>query len=154
MAKPGPKPAPRNVRLLRGDRASRFNDHAPVPPETYVFEPPEWLSESAQAHYRHLVRRIKALGVGPFETDHEALVHLAIAADNCQRLAEVVVKAPAVVRDANGAPTHNPLVPRYERAVRHLLSLCAEFGLTPSSRERVGAERFHDLGHDDLCGGP
>ena len=154
MTKPGPKPAPRNVRLLRGDRPGRINDNAPQPPEVYVEEPPEWLSESATAQWRAMAARIRALRVGPYDTDAEVLVHLAIAADSCQRLAEVIVRSPAVVRGNDGQPCPNPLVARYERAVRHMLSLATEFGLTPSSRERLGAERFHDPFYDDLAGTP
>jgi P27 family predicted phage terminase small subunit len=154
MTKPGLKPAPSNVRRLRGDRPYRYNDAAPIPPEEYVEEPPEWLSESARAQYEAMVRRIRALRTGPYETDAEVLIHLAVAADTCQRLAQVIVKAPAVVRDANGSPIPNPLVARYERAVKHMLSLCTEFGLTPSSRERAHAERFHEVEYDDIAGGP
>lgn len=81
------------------------------------------------------------------------LGHLAAAADSCQRLAQVIVKSPAAVSDANGRPAPNPLTARYERAVKHLLASCTEFGLTQSSRERAHAERFHEV-EDDIAGGP
>lgn len=151
MTKPGPKPAPHNVRQLRGDRPYRYNDTVPVPPETYGGEPPEWLSESAATQHRTMGRRPRALRTGPTRPTPRVLVHLVVAADTW---AQGIVNAPAVVRGANGRPVPIPLVATYERAVKYVLSSCTEFGLTPSSRERVRAERLHDLGYDDIAGGP
>jgi hypothetical protein len=53
------------------------------------------------------------------------------------RLARVLVRAPAVVRDANGQPAANPLWRVLRQCSGEESRWCSHFGLTPAERGRI-----------------
>ena len=116
---------------------------------------PSSLSEAAQAHFATLKDSVAELGLD----SSTFTVVLALAAermteiDECNailaahgRVIESVTEAGNVLLRAN------PAVVQRTEAMRHLQSLLAEFGLTPTSAARVGVKkrdpmprRFGDL---------
>lgn len=131
----GRRPAPTNVKVLRGNRASRINNNEPAPRETSP-EPPEWATESWLAIWNRLRGELAPMGMW-LSADRDALIALVTTIDSYDRLAKTYVNAPSVVRDANGAPTHNPLGGEMRRLSAKVARWCSHFGLTPAERSRI-----------------
>ena len=123
-------------RKHRGKTADSQDEAAMVAPES--------LSEVAKAHFETLRARIAFLGLDS-ATYSEALALAAMRMeeidDYTDAIAEhgAVVLAPTVAGGALLRP--NPAVAMRNEAMRHLQSLLAEFGLTPSSIGRVGVKK-------------
>lgn len=132
----GRRPAPTNVKRLHGVRSSRINDDEPIPCEVEP-EPPEWAEGEWLAIWARTCEELRAMGL-LHRADREALVCLATAVHEHDRLARVLVKAPAVVRDANGQPTANPLGRALRQCSAEVSRWCSHFGLTPAERSRLG----------------
>ncbi|MEU6138573.1 P27 family phage terminase small subunit [Nocardioides sp. NPDC047086] len=120
------------MKALRGDRASRTNQNEPVPREASP-EPPEWATESWLAIWERLRHELAPMGLW-LSADRDAIVALVTTIDCCAR---VVVGAPAVIRGADGAPTHNPLGGEMRRLSAEVARWCSHFGLTPAERSRI-----------------
>ena len=131
--KPGPRPAPTKVRQLRGDRPSRMPRGEPIAPEDYA-TPPAWLTESCREHWDRLYRQCQALGVGPFSCDPDMFQSLVVAADAVDRLGKIVAAAPVLIRNANGEPVPNSVMPRYEQPLPHW----SDWQVSSASRRRAG----------------
>lgn len=105
---------------------------------------PESLSDAAQKHFETLRGRIAELGLDS-ATYSEALTLAAMRMEEIDVYSAailehgVVIKAPTVTGGELLRP--NPAVAMRNEAMRHLQSLLAEFGLTPSSIGRVGAKK-------------
>lgn len=105
---------------------------------------PESLSEVAMKHFETLRERIAVLGLDS-ATYSEALALAAMRMEEIDIYSAAINEHGAVVL----APTvaggellrPNPAVAMRDGAMRHLQSLLAEFGLTPSSIGRVGAKK-------------
>lgn len=105
---------------------------------------PESLSEAAQKHFETLRGRIAELGLDS-ATYSEALTLAAMRMEEIDVYSAAILEHGAVIK----APTvaggellrPNPAVTMRDGAMRHLQSLLAEFGLTPSSIGRVGAKK-------------
>ena len=130
------RPAPSNVKVLRGDRRSRINDDEPQPGEEPPTPPPgrdeDWL-----ACWTTVSDDLAVLGVGPYRADRAALICLVDAIRIYQRLAEVVVTAPAVTRGLDGMPTTPSVVRDLRQASAEVSRWATHFGLSPSTRSQV-----------------
>ena len=123
-------------RKHRGKTADSQDEAAMVAPES--------LSDAAKGHFETLRGRIAALGLDS-ATYSEALTLAAMRMEEIDIYSEAIKEHGAVVL----APTvaggellrPNPAVTMRDGAMRHLQSLLAEFGLTPSSIGRVGAKK-------------
>jgi len=138
MAKPGRRPIPKNLRILRGVHLERVNDAEPEPPTTNL-EPPAWIGNGeALAKWRELVPLLVSMRVFT-DADRDAVARYCClherwvaALDVCRRGFEVMHH-----KDANGR-VYNSQVSPYATIVSkmhaQLLRIAAEFGMTPSSR--------------------
>jgi len=123
-------------RKHRGKTADSQDEAAMVAPES--------LSEAAQKHFETLRGRIAELGLDS-ATYSETLALAAMRMEEIDIYSAAINEHGAVVL----APTvaggellrPNPAVSMRNEAMRHLQSLLAEFGLTPSSIGRVGAKK-------------
>lgn len=105
---------------------------------------PVSLSEAAQRHFETLRERVAVLGLDS-ATYSEALTLAAMRMEEIDIYSAAINEHGAVVL----APTvaggellrPNPAVAMRNEAMRHLQSLLAEFGLTPSSIGRVGVKK-------------
>jgi phage terminase small subunit len=55
----GSKPKPTALKLLDGTRADRINHYKPAMPPASI-EPPDWLDETARAHWGDLARVLQS----------------------------------------------------------------------------------------------
>ena len=143
MAK-GRKKLPDQLKLIRGTLQKCRASGASGGQDETTMTAPEGLSEAARVHFAALRESVAQLGLDS-ATFTETL---ALAAgrmeeiDECNviiaehgRIIETVTEAGSVLLRAN------PAVTMRDSAMRHLQSLLAEFGLTPSSIGRVGAKK-------------
>jgi P27 family predicted phage terminase small subunit len=137
--KPGTKPTPRNLRIVRGmDRPDRQNDDEPVLPIS-IPHPPEYLTDSQQNIFTDMARKLARMRVMS-DADIDALAIYAVnfieMVDANERIREMglVVRAPKT-----NVPMHNPFLSIRNNAQKTCLTILTEFGMTPSSRTRVKA---------------
>ena len=152
MTTAGRRPAPSNVKRLHGVRSSRINDDEPMPHEIDPV-PPDWATENWIAIWQRTCDQLRGMGI-LYAADREALVCFVTAVHEHDRLARVLVKAPAIIRDANGMPTANPLGRALRQASGEVARWASHFGLTPAERSRISKastmpERVET---DDLAG--
>jgi P27 family predicted phage terminase small subunit len=149
----GRRPQPTNVKQLHGVRSSRINSDEPMPREVEP-DPPEWAPEEWLAIWNRTCTELRFMGL-LHSADEAALVCLVTAIFEFDRLARVLVKAPAIVRDANGQPVANPVGRALRQCSAEVSKWCSHFGLTPAERGRISRsavtpQRGDD--YDDLAG--
>lgn len=139
----GRKKLPDTLKVVQGTfRPHRGKTADAQSPDAMVA--PESLSEVAQKHFETLRGRIAELGLDS-ATYSEALALAAMRMEEIDVYSAAILEHGAVIK----APTvaggellrPNPAVTMRDGAMRHLQSLLAEFGLTPSSIGRVGAKK-------------
>jgi P27 family predicted phage terminase small subunit len=134
----GRKPKPTELKLVSGNPGKRK-----IEPRADslggVPKAPRFLSREARAEWNRLTADLAAMGV----LGRENRATLAIYCQNWARMvaAEMHVNehGPIVPAPRTGVPMHNPHLAVANRAAGIVAKLAAEFGLTPSSRTRVGA---------------
>lgn len=131
----GRRPAPSNVKRLHGVRESRINADEPMPHETDP-EAPEWAEGEWLAIWQRTCVQLRGMGI-LYAADRDALVAFVTAVHEYDRLARVLVKAPAIVRDANGQPVANPVGRALRQCSAEVARWASHFGLTPAERGRI-----------------
>ena len=140
MGKRGPKPQPTALRVLRGNPSKRpINQHEPrIPPAAPKC--PQWLSKEAKREFRRLAKVLDEVGM------LTAVDGLALAA-LCEEWATYVWAQKQLAQHGHTYEYTNKfgatnVSPRPEVAIARnaflaVKAMCAEFGLTPSSRGRI-----------------
>jgi len=132
--KPGRKPTPTNLKLLRGNPGRRPMNAAE--PEADSSEPscPSWLDKEAKAEWKRVVASLRGMRLLS-KTDRAAL------AGFCQQWSLFVktskllsdLKELASMQEAKRVASIN------SDAYKNYTRICCEFGLTPSARTRLTA---------------
>ena len=137
MATRGPKPTPRNLRLVKGtDRPSRMNDDEPILPVT-IPDPPEHLGDRETDKFREMAAKLARMRVMS-DADIDALAMYCVSwirmIEADRRVAEMgeIVAAPKT-----RVPMQNPWLAISNKARAECRAILVEFGMTPSSRTRV-----------------
>lgn len=143
MGSRGPRPLPTALKLARGTaRADRLRADEPRPLPVSSLAAPTWLSEDGRKVYRRLGKQLHALGV----LSESDLPLLALLADQWV----IYLGASAFlrengevysIRDTDGnlrTVMPFPQVAQRNASAKAIQRLSAEFGLSPSSRSRVG----------------
>lgn len=167
MARPGRKPAPTPLKILRGTRSDRVAKAEPRAPSGRP-KPPAHLDKVARAEWRRLVPILERMGVLT-QAEGGALAVYCVAYSRwvtaCRAIeAESEAAAESLGRffgDDEGRPAKDPrivaatgllestglggtkvspLVHICQQAEAEMLRTLAEFGCTPSSRSRVKAQ--------------
>lgn len=159
MGKRGPAPAPTALRLVRGDRKSRINRAAPIPPPTDP-TPPSWLGRDALAIWKRLAPSLEKSDVlTAWDVDNFAgfCTAVALRAEAEGHLQEegAVVEAP--VFNKNGDITGHRLQRNQwllvaKQASDEVARVGGRFGLTPSDRAQINLGGEAE-GEDDLLTG-
>jgi P27 family predicted phage terminase small subunit len=136
----GRKPVPQVLQLIRGNPSKRPLRSEPLPALPTHLEPPEFLLDEAKAEWRRVGPELLALGL-------LTVLDLAMFEAYCQsfarwQLAELeLAKAGGqlVVKTPRGSEVMNPLLHVARDAAAAMLRYAVEFGMTPSSRTRLGS---------------
>ena len=132
--KPGPKPQPTALKLLKGVRPCRINRNEPKPRPVKPKKPP-WLDKIARREWNRIVKLLAPLGLLS-EIDGASL---GVYCQAFSRLvqAEREIEADGLVLVEDGKTKTNPAVLIAEKAMKTVRTMATEFGMTPSSRSRI-----------------
>lgn len=143
----GRKPRPPELKVLRGEsRPSRVRpDHAPRVPGAP--EPPDWLGDAEREEFEAYVQKLDQLGVLS-ATDDGVIAMAAMRRVEIRELSEDIATnghtIPGIDKNGNPIVRANPAVGQRNAAMKHLQSLEAAMGLTPSDRGRVSSSKAQD----------
>ncbi len=140
MGKRGPPPAPAAVKRLLGNPGKRkIRPDLPAPPGTPPMPKRLLVEPVAVEKWNELVPILVQLGTLTM-ADGEALATLCeVYAATQACLLELRATGPVMRTDLGGVKP-NPAGPLYRSLVALQASLMGEFGLTPSSRTRLGGK--------------
>jgi P27 family predicted phage terminase small subunit len=137
----GPKPMPKHLKLVTGNRAKRSLNYEEPQPERLIPDPPDILSEEALAEWHRIVPRLKSAGM-------MSVVDGASLAAYCQSYGRWV-QAERVIQELGEqdpfmfkglitrAWANNPLIALANKSMADMVRYASEFGMTPCSRARV-----------------
>lgn len=144
MAK-GRKKIPDQLKVISGTfqkcRSSKSGERQDESPMTA----PASMSDAAKAHFDMLLSRVTALGLN--SSTYTEILALAAERmeeiDECRESIKLHGRVIESETDRGGNPIlrPNPAVTMKNEAMRHLQSLLAEFGLSPSSIGKVGVKK-------------
>jgi P27 family predicted phage terminase small subunit len=143
MSTPGPKPIPRNLRVLIGGRSAspdRMRQDEPKP-KVKVPRPPRDLDPQERRYWREFTSRIAELNctsaadVGAILIWVKARRRWKAAFDNVDRYGMLIQGGTL----KNPQPRRNPLLSEIHKCEATMLRIETEFGMTPSSRSRVSS---------------
>ena len=138
MARRGPKPTPRNLRLVKGtDRPDRMNESEPVVPVS-VPDAPSHLNPDEQRIFTEQAEILAKMRVMT-EADVKALSIFARAWKESLDMHDQMIKSGGIIVQAprTKVPMFNPYKKARDDAEKKAIAILTEFGLTPSSRTRV-----------------
>ena len=146
MAKPpGRKPTPTHLKLLRGTPGKRRLNHNEPRPETAIPKFPQHLNETAKKEWTRISKHLASLGLLS-EIDRAALAAFCVAWARWAE-AEEKLKAHGILvksKSPNGFPVQSPYLAIANKAMKQMVDLATEFGMTPSSRSRTRAQKDPD----------
>jgi len=141
MGRRGPKPAPRALKLLRGNPGKRPLD----PGEVAALkasggpQPPEWLAGEALAEWNRRAPQLAELGViGAI--DQAVLALYCQAWERYLEAKRALGRKSRVVKPRGGNPYTSPLVTQVRDALADVIKLARELGLSPSARSGLKIE--------------
>ena len=141
----GRKPKPTNLKVLEGNPGQRpLNENEPKP-KPVAPKPPTWLRKEAKKEWKRAAKELEQLGL-------LTQIDMATFAGYCQtyakwREAEEFIQEngstyeiPKYGEDGELISVYYQQYPQVSQARQYLeqiTKLCAEFGMTPSSRSRI-----------------
>ena len=146
----GPKPKPTALKVMTGqDRADRKPKNEPVPVMVMKNMPdaPEHLDDYALAEWHHICGALFRCGILT-EIDGRGLAMYCQAYGRWRKAEEAIqeiakedkLNGGLMIMTTNGNWVQNPMVGTANTAMRDAMKYAAEYGLTPSSRVRLGIE--------------
>lgn len=139
MGRRGPAPKPTRLRLLHGDEERRINRNEPQP-GAGPLEPPDDLDETSRAVWDYIVSELSVMGLAT-RPDRDQLFAYCEAVSLHAKAVRMVHAAGPLIKDRDGAVRVNPAVRVQTQSARSMLVFAREFGLTPSARVHLAAEK-------------
>ena len=154
MGKRGPRPEPTIIKMAKGNPGKRpLNKSEPKPPSDDI-TPPEYLSGKSLEKWHEITPQLKCMGVmtkadvetiGRYCTMWEQWLKYL---DQCRRGLDVLV-----IRDEAGKVKYmqsSPAATMQQKLATSMLRIEQEFGLTPSARTGIVAQK-NDQEDDPLA---
>jgi len=129
---------PTVLRLLQGNPGRRPLNKDEPQPMPALLKCPTHLHAEARKEWQRLAPQLYELGLLT-ELDHAALEMLCWSWSVWVKASQQLVAEGLTVVDRNGVTRVSPWLKIEAEAQKQLRALCAEFGMTPSSRSRVKA---------------
>jgi P27 family predicted phage terminase small subunit len=147
---PSPKPKPPALKLIEGSRPGRDSGGRPVKPTPGFVrlppQPPEWLPEEARDEWDRVVPELTRLELLK-PIDRAVLTAYCLTWARMVQAYMDVASGNLTTKGSQGQLVKHPSVMVLESATRELRALAAEFGMTPSSENRLNAGKDGD-GHE------
>lgn len=134
------KPLPKEIKILKGTYEKRYDNLAMPEFARGNLQAPDFLSPIAQKEYERIAALLQPLGVFR-ESDESALTIYASAYARWREAEQHLAKEGAVIEAKDGSPKRNPWLLIQSQAEEQMRKFLSEFGLTPSSRQKIKAEK-------------
>lgn len=148
MGRRGPAPEPTAIKLIKGNPGKRkLNKQEPQPIVTLP-HCPDYLDDSARLEWNRLAPilvRMKVLT----EADYIALASLCQTYSTMVKAQEQLNKTGILFKTPSGYVQQSPLIGIVNSCTEKIVTLCREFGLTPSARSRVQSNQPEMAKDDD-----
>jgi len=135
MARRGPAPKPRALRLLDGSHMERLNDKEPIP-RTLAARCPEDVAPDVRAIWDYTVAELEHMGT-VHACDRDSLVAYCEAVVNHRKSSRLLARSNILVQGALGSLIVNPALRVQRDSAMLIRQFAQEFGLTPSARTRI-----------------
>ena len=142
----GRKIIPINIKKLKGTHQPCRDREVPEPSKEKPY-PPRWLNKRAKQIFHHMVKRLDELGLAS-RSHTEAIALLSCRMEEVERFDKMLNSDKEngyVYKTTNSygddVLKEHPAVKLREKAAKHVHSLLTEFGLTPSSAQKVGTPK-------------
>ena len=143
----GRRPIPTALKLLRGNPGHRpLNDREPAP-KAKLPKVPEYLSDVAKQEWRRTGRRLAALGLVT-EIDGTALAAYCVAFARWVDAEKQIQQSGTVIKVGKMLQV-SPYLAIANKAMAQMCRLLGDFGMTPSSRSRVKAEKDNGINDEE-----
>ena len=136
MAKPGPKPQPTNLKLIRGNPGKRPLNTSEPTPDMQMPEPPDGMSTAAVSQWHIVAPQLHKIGVLSL-LDATALEMYCVAYGNWRDAQEKIQKFGPLVKAKTGFLQQSPYMQIANKAFDQMRAMISEFGMTPSSRSSI-----------------
>lgn len=136
----GRKQLPDQIKILKGTfQSCRSNKQQPRPGKGKLTAP-DFLKPIAAEEYERKAELLDRLGVFG-EGDDVALAAYAEAYERWRDAIEQIKKEPMVIKTKNENFIQNPHIGIANKAAKIMHNFLTEFGLTPSSRQRIKVDK-------------
>jgi P27 family predicted phage terminase small subunit len=149
MATRGRKPKPTALKMLEGNPGNRpLNKNEPQP-NTAVSGCPDWLEDEAKAEWARMGEILEQMGILT-EIDTTAFAGYCQAYARWKEAEQFLTQHGSIVRTPNGYLQQVPQVSIAQTNLKIVLKFCEQFGLTPSSRSRIVANKSVEETTDEM----
>ena len=139
----GAKPKPAEIKLLEGNPGNRPIDPNRPQPARGLPPCPTHLKGEARREWRRLGSRLERVGLVT-EVDTAAFSAYCTAWARHVEAEKMLATEGAIVKAPSGYPIPNPWLAVTNKAMDQMKAFLVEFGMTPSSRNRVTAAPIND----------
>lgn len=152
MGKRGPRPKPDAIRALEGDPGKRGKGGNSPPPAAAVtnLKPPTFLPSAAKKEWKRVIMELARLNLIS-DLDVMALAAYCNAYATWLDAIKKIKETGMLVRSPNGYPMPSPYVKIERDSQEQMMKWLREFGMTPSSRARVGGDGGADEEEDPFA---
>lgn len=140
MAQRGRKPKPTAVKELEGNPGKRALNEFEPKPKKKAPKCPTWLDSEAKKEWRRVAKQLEELGVLT-EVDMAAFAGYCEAYARWKEAEEFISKHGTIVKTPSGYWQQVPQVSIAQTYLKIMIKFCEQFGLTPSSRSRIVADK-------------
>lgn len=148
MATRGRKPKPTALKLLEGNPGNRPLNTA-EPCSAGVPDCPDWLEDEAKAEWERMSTVLENMGMLT-DMDMVAFAGYCQAYARWREAEEFLSQHGSIVRTPNGYLQQVPQVSIAQTNLKIVLKFCEQFGLTPSSRSRIVADKSVEETTDEM----
>ena len=140
---------PTALKIISGtDQPCRIRNDEPKPAADNI-EMPDGMSEKAQKYFDDVKAKLLACKVVT-DIDNYALAILATAIAELFEIQALLDEGGIIMEGRNGYPVVSPYFRAYNQKQDQVRRMLIEFGMTPSSRTRVGTTESNDEGDFDF----
>jgi P27 family predicted phage terminase small subunit len=149
MAQRGRKPKPTAVKELEGNPGKRPLNELEPKPQKKAPKCPTWLDVEAKKEWRRIAKQLEELGILT-EVDMAAFAGYCEAYARWKQAEEFISKHGTIVKTPSGYWQQVPQVSIAQTYLKIMVKFCEQFGLTPSSRSRIVADKCSNEDYDPM----
>ena len=143
MAQSGRKPKPTALKVLEGNPGKRPLNTKEPKPKSKAPKCPNWLEAEAKKEWRRMSKHLELMGLLT-EVDMAAFGGYCQAYARWKEAEEFISKHGSIVKTPSGYWQQVPQVNIASNYLKIMGKFCEQFGLTPSARSRIVADKSSD----------